>query len=95
MKKILALIVEYKLNKSNIFSIVNQLISALDERNSLAYPPKFKDQMKSALDELQSEITQKKNNHQAILDVLEEMEPLIVDYLTSLHVASNHHCFFR
>ena len=93
MKKLLALIVEHKLNNNNLSAVIDRIETLLDDCDSATYPEEFMNQMKVALDELRSILAQENYSHHTILDVLEEMERLIVDSLTGVHKGSNHNCF--
>jgi hypothetical protein len=93
MKKLLALMVEHKLNNNNLSAVIDRIETLLNNCDSVTYPEEFKNQMKLALDELRSILSQENYSHHTILDVLEEMERLIVDYLAGIHKESNHHCF--
>lgn len=93
MKKLLALMVEHRLNNSNLSAVIDRIETLLSNCDSVTYPEEFKNQIILALDELRSILSQANYSHHAILDVLEEMERLIVDYLTGVHKGSNHHCF--
>lgn len=85
MKKVLAAIVEYKLNNKRLPDLTYKITSTLEDPNETGYPTEFKAKMHTALKELQALSNQVSYNHKTIMGVLEEIESLIVDYLSNLY----------
>jgi hypothetical protein len=84
MRKILAAIVEYKLNKNNLIQLVNKIRDELEQKD-IIYPDIFKKRMYELLSDIhpltQQNILSSKDE-ELLMDALKEMELLIVDYLT-------------
>jgi hypothetical protein len=83
MRKILAAIVEYKLNKNNLNNLVKQITAELRVKDT--YPHIFYKKMTELLNELKGLAHQNilsAKDEELVMDALNEMELIIVDYLT-------------
>lgn len=84
MRKILAAIVEYKLNKNNLSQLVDKTKDKLGLKEVI-YPDLFEKRMSELISEIQP-LAQKNilssKDEELLMDTLKEMEFLIVDYLT-------------
>jgi len=95
MKKILAAIVEYKLNKKKFSNFTHQLSMEL-VISSDSYPPSFAKKMHELLTDIQDINSQNilpAHKEELLMDILEEMELLLVDYLTNVSYPQTNHCF--
>ncbi|MDP3935705.1 MAG: hypothetical protein Q8Q56_01780 [Alphaproteobacteria bacterium] len=95
MKKILAAIVVYKLNKDNLFPLVQKIINEL---KNTSYPDTFKNKLSDLIKEIQEVSHQdilSLRDEEGVMDTLREMELLIVDYLSYTSVNQTNDCFFH
>ncbi|QOL19853.1 hypothetical protein [Candidatus Bodocaedibacter vickermanii] len=84
MKKILAAIVEYKLNKNDLNTLVQKIITGLNDTDN-QYPNTFKNKMYELTREIKDiclQDTPSSQDEDCVMDLLKEMESLIVDYLS-------------
>lgn len=84
MRRILASIVEYKLNRHNLKPLVDSMMLVFNT-GVPTYPPSFEKKMRELIEEIKPLADQhppSPKNAALILYILQEMEALIVDYLT-------------
>ncbi len=91
MKKILAAIVEYKLNRNDLNTLVQKIITGLNNIDN-QYPNTFKNKMYELTREIKDISHQ---DEEYVVDFLKEMESLIVDYLSQSTVSQSNDCIFH
>lgn len=84
MKKILAFIVEYKLNKNNLNQLLDNITQKID-LTSFDYPDSFRNKVQEVISDIKN-FTGKdplsSKEEELLMAALKEMEFLIVDYLS-------------
>jgi hypothetical protein len=91
MKKILAAIVEYKLNKNNLPQLVQKINTEINTKN-IMYPDAFRSKIFELIQEIHSIAYQdilSLRDEECVMDTLKEMEHLIVDYLSKSSASQN------
>lgn len=94
MRKILAAIVEYKLDKNDLIPVLQRIIIELNS-NDTSYPTSLKDKMTELVSEIQDIYHQdilSFRDEEYVMDTLKEMERLIVDYLSQSSVNQTNDC---
>jgi hypothetical protein len=97
MKKTLAAIVEYKLNRNNLNTIPQRILTELNNK-TIKYPHIFEKEMRELLGELRDIPTGNnlsESDEARIIDVLKEMELILVDYLTNISYQQTNDCFYH
>lgn len=93
MKKILAAIVEYRLNKNDLTSLVQKIITRLNDSDA-PFPDTFNSKMHELIKEIQEVCHQdilSLRDESCVMDALKEMELLIVDYLSHSGINQTNH----
>ncbi len=97
MRKILAAIVEYRLNKNNLTSLLQKIFMVLNNEN-VEYPRSFKNELDELLIEIQNVCSQNilsLRDDGSVMDTLKEMELLIVDYLSHSAIKQTNDCILN
>jgi hypothetical protein len=92
MKKILAAIVKYKLDKNNLTLLIQKINTEINTQNT-PYPNAFKDKMSGLVKELQDIFSV--HDDECIIDTLKEMEHLIVNYLSQSSAMQTNDCILN
>ena len=95
MKKTLAAIVEYKLNRNNLNTITQRILTELNNETA-EYPHIFEKEMRESLGDLKAipnSNSLSESEETRITEVLKDMELLLVDYLTNVAYPQTNHCF--
>lgn len=95
MKKILAAIVEYKLDKACLSLLAKKIINELEDTS---YPDALKNRMHDLIKEIQDICHQdilSLRDEECVMDTLREMELLIVDYLSYTSVNKTIDCILN
>lgn len=97
MKKVLAAIIEYKLNKNNLKDLMLHLIKKLEAQPN-PYPITFKQTMYALSLEIKDFCDRdalSPSEEDFVMDALKEMELVLVDYLTPIACQKTNDCFLR
>ena len=97
MKKILAAIVEYKLDKKNLTLLIQRIITEIMSKDNV-YPDTFKNKMHELIKEIQDICHQdilSLHDEECVMDTLKEMEHLIVDYLSQSGAPQTNDCILN
>lgn len=98
MKKILAAIVEYKLNKKDLNTLVQKIIIGLNDIDTQTPDALFKNKMNELIREIKDichQDTPSSHDEDSVMDFLKEMESLIVDYLCQSAINQTNDCILH